>query len=153
MMFLGMVEFSEAFTARRKVGIATSTMADLVSQTESVTTASLNDIVSVSNSIMAPYPAAPLSITITSVGLDSNGNSVALWSCAWATVAAAPNCASTGAAFVLPPGLLVQPTDTVIVVQTSYNFKPPVGQFLLGGLTFSQAAYFKPRLTAAITKP
>jgi Flp pilus assembly protein TadG len=157
LLFLALVEFSEAFTARRRVGAVAATTADLVAQAQSVTTSDLDDIVSVANSIMAPYAVAPLSITITSVGFNSQNQIVELWSCSWSTVSAAPSCSATGAAFTLPAGLLSSGQNSVsaqslIVAQTSYTFTPPIGQYLLGGVTFNQTAYFTPRITPYVTK-
>ena len=60
MMFVGMIEFSQAFTARRKVASTAITTADLVAQVSSVSTSQLNDIVSVSNALLAPFSATPL---------------------------------------------------------------------------------------------
>ncbi len=152
MIFVGMVEFSQAFTARRRAGAVASTTADLVAQAQSVTTADLNDIVSVSNSLMAPYPVAPLSLTITSVGLDANNQSIALWSCSWSAVGATPACVANNAPYALPAGLVSQQGNSVIVSDVTYLFTPPVGRFLLGGVTFNPKAYFKPRLTPLVTK-
>jgi Flp pilus assembly protein TadG len=153
MLLVGMVEFSQAFTARRRAGTVAITTADLVAQASSVTTSDLNDIVSVANNLMAPYPVAPLSVTVSSVGYNSNNTIVTLWSCAWTSISAAPSCTATGAAATLPSGLVLSgEAQSIILVQTSYVFKPAVGEFLLGGVTFSQTAYFTPRLSAYVQK-
>ncbi len=159
MMFVGMVEFSQAFTARRKVVAVVSTVADLVAQRMSVGASDLVDIVSISNSLMAPFSAAPLGITIASVGFDANNNIATLWSCSWSSISGTPSCtepqqgcSASGASFTLPAGLLTQAGNSIIVAQATYNYKPPIGQFLLGGLTFQPVAYFKPRLVPCVAK-
>ncbi|MGA7329146.1 MAG: TadE/TadG family type IV pilus assembly protein [Rhodomicrobium sp.] len=149
MMFLGMVEFSEAFTARRRVATVATTTADLVSQATSVSTADLNDIVSVANSLLAPYSVSTLNVTISSVGYDANSNVVSYWNCTWSNVSAAPTCASPGTAPTLPTGL-ISAGQSIIVAQASYTFTPPIGQFLLGGVPFNSIAYYKPRFTLTV---
>jgi Flp pilus assembly protein TadG len=159
MMFVGMAEFSLAFTANRKVTAVVATAADLVAQRMSVSSADLSDIVSVANNLLAPFSAAPLSISITSVGLDSAGNSATLWSCSWSSISASPSCtdapqscAPTGASLVLPADILTQAGSSIIVAKATYNYTPPVGKFLVGGLTFQPASYFKPRLVPCVAK-
>jgi Flp pilus assembly protein TadG len=159
MMFVGMIEFSQAFTARRKVASTAITTADLVAQVSSVSTPQLNDIVSVSNALLAPFSATPLRITITSVGLDANSNAATLWSCTWSSVTASPTCTAppqgctaTGTPFTLPSGLLGQAGSSIIVTNATYNYKPPMGQFLIGGVTFNSVSYFKPRLAPCVAK-
>jgi Flp pilus assembly protein TadG len=159
MMFVGMAEFSLAFTANRKVTAVASTVADLVAQRMSVAKPDLNDIVSVANSLLAPFPAAPLSISVASVGLNDAGASATLWSCSWSSISGSPNCtdapegcAATGATLALPEGILTQAGNSIIVVKATYTYTPPVGKFLIGGLTFQPASYFKPRQVPCVAK-
>jgi Flp pilus assembly protein TadG len=158
-MFVGMVEFSQAFTARRKVAAVANTIADLVAQKITVNDAGLNDIVSVSNALLAPFSPAHLSLTLTSVGVDASGNTAVLWSCSWSSIAGSSNCTApvqgctaTGASFTLPEGIPPQPGSSMIAVGATYTYTPAIGQFLLGDLTFRPAAYFKPRLVPCVTK-
>lgn len=152
MIFLGMVEFSQAFTAKRRVQSVSSTVADLVSQEQSVTTADLTDIASVGAEIMLPFSLTGLSLTIASVGEDAQKNITLQWSCSWISFPAAPSCSATGAAYAGVPSGLLHPGDSIIVATTKYAYKPVAGEFLLGGLTFSGASYYRPRLSASVVK-
>ncbi len=151
-IFLGMAEFSQAFTAKRRVQSVASTVADLVSQEQSVTTADLADIAGAGAQIMLPFSSSGLSLTIASVGEDANKNITQQWSCSWSSVPASPSCSATGAAYAgLPTGLL-HPGDSIIVATTNYTYTPVAGVFLLGGVTFSGASYYRPRLSASVVK-
>jgi Flp pilus assembly protein TadG len=152
LIFVGMVEFSQAFTARRRVQAVAAAAADLVSQNAAVTTADLNDIASAGSQLMTPFSSAGLALTITSVGQDAQNNIVTLWNCSWSSISASPSCAAGGAYTALPPGLIVSPTDSIIVGQTSYAYTPIFAQFLQGGVTFTGASYFKPRVSQSVTK-
>ncbi len=154
MIFLALVEFTEAFTAKRRAAAVAATAADLTAQALKVSTSDLNDIVYAANSIMAPFSASPLSVTISSVGYDSHNNLVDMWSCSWSSPTAGGSCTGQSATPVtLPSGLITQGSgQCLIVAQTSYTFTPAIGQFLLSGVNFSQSAYYVPRLTECIQK-
>ena len=70
LIFLGMVEFSQAWTVKRRVQSVASTTADLVAQSQAVTTAQLNDIASIGAQLMLPFSSAGIALTITSVAED-----------------------------------------------------------------------------------
>ncbi len=159
MIFVGMVEFSQAFTAKRRVASVAITTADLVAQAASVTTSNLNDIVSISNALLAPLSVKTLTVTVTSVGLDANNNAATLWICTWSKIGAAPSCTvsaqgctATGAAYSLPKGLTLQPGNSLIVTNATYKYNPQIAKFLMGGVTFNSASYFKPRQVSCVTK-
>ncbi|MFZ1108883.1 MAG: TadE/TadG family type IV pilus assembly protein [Rhodomicrobium sp.] len=152
MMLLGMFEFSQAFTARRRVQAVASTAADLVAQNATVTTADLNDIASIGAQLMLPFSTTGLTLTITNVGQDNKGNPVILWGCTWSNVLAAATCSTGGAFSGLPSGLFATTTDSVIVGQTSYTYTPAIGEFLVSGVHFTGASYFKPRRSQTVTK-
>jgi Flp pilus assembly protein TadG len=152
LIFVGMVEFSQAFTARRRVQAVAATAADLVAQNATVTTADLNDIVSAGSQLMTPFSATGLTLRITSVGQDEQNNIVSLWSCSWSSISASPSCTAGGDYTTLPAGLIVSSTDSIIVGQTSYAYTPLFGQFLQDGVTFSGASYFRPRVSQNVAK-
>jgi Flp pilus assembly protein TadG len=152
LVFVGMAEFSQAFTARRRVQTVASTVADLVAQNASVTTADLNDIASAAAQLMLPFSTTGLTLTVTSVGEDAQNNIVKLWSCTWGNIKTSPTCTAGGSYANLPSGLIASSTDSIIVGQTSYTYTPVIGQFLASGVAFSGAAYFKPRVSQTVTK-
>jgi Flp pilus assembly protein TadG len=152
LIFVGMVEFSQAFTARRRVQAVAAAAADLVAQNAAVTTADLRDIASAGSQLMTPFSSTGLTLKITSVGQDKHNHIVSLWRCSWSSISASPSCSTGGAYTTLPAGLIVSSTDSVIVGQTSYAYTPIFGQFLQGGVTFTGASYFKPRVSQTVTK-
>ena len=152
MIFFGMIEFSQAFTLKRRVQNVATAAADLVAQSESVTTAQLNDIASIGAQLMLPFSSTGLTLTISSIAEDSKSNITVQWSCAWSSLSSSANCTATGAAYTGLPAGLLSAGQSVIIGQTSYPYKPAIGQFLTGGWTFLGASYYRPRLSAAVVK-
>lgn len=149
LIFLAMAEFSQAYTARRKVASVASATADLVAQQMTITTAQLNDIVSISNALMAPLPTNTLQVTLSSIRLNDEGVTTAIWTCTWSNPAGTPVCTTTPAATSLPGGMIVA-GESIIAAQTRLTYRPPISQFLTGNIVFEEVAYYKPRVTLAI---
>jgi len=146
LIFVGMVEFSEAFMVKRKAGAVASATADLVAQASRVSAADLADISSIANNLMQPYPAGPLIVLVECVTADANGNPLVTWS--WSSPASAAK-PKAGDPYPLPDGL-IGANESIIVTQTSYTFTPPIAQFLTDGVQFNSTAYFKPRLSPTV---
>jgi hypothetical protein len=81
LIFLGMVEMSQAFTVKRRVQNVASSTADLVAQFETVTTSDLNDIASIGAQLMLPFSSTGLTLMIASVAEDAQSKITVQWSC------------------------------------------------------------------------
>lgn len=143
-IFVGMVEFGEAFTINRKVENAASTVADLVSQQGSVSDETLEDIVRVAEQVLLPYRSAPLSLRIISVVADAENRETTV---AWSFGPGAP---AANTAYSLRAGL-TEANSSVIVVEADYDFTPTVGHFL-GSFEITGNAFFRPRTTRVVMK-
>ena len=152
LIFLGMVEFSQALTVKRRVQNVASATADLVAQSQTVTTAQLNDIANIGAQLMLPFSSTGIALTITSVAEDSQNNITVQWSCSWATLSSSANCSASGAAYTGLPAGLLSAGQSLIIGRTSYPYTPAIGEFLTGGLTFAGASYFRPRLVSSVVK-
>lgn len=147
-LFLGLVEFGEAYSANRKISFAASSVSDLVSQVRSVTDADLTDIALVADELIKPYRTENFGVVITSVEADGDNTTTVGWSFARGTGATAK---TEGAPVTLPAGL-TEPGASIILVETFYEFTPSVGLFLLGTRTLTGHAYYRPRRIKVITK-
>lgn len=145
-MYIGAVEFSHALTIDRRVTAVASAAADLVAQAEQVSDSDLNDIFEASTTIMMPYSATPISIVLTSVVADEENRTKVAWSAAHNGT---PHAEGTD--FTVPDGL-TQPFSSVIVAEVSYNYTPPVGEFLTGGITMTDKFYLRPRRSLTVEK-
>ena len=148
MLFVGTVEFSEAFAVNRKLTNAAGTVSDLVAQVSRVSNADLSDIAEVAETLLEPYRAANLGLVVTSVEADADNNTTVGWSFAHGSGATAR---TGGAAFALPAGL-TEPNSSVIVAETNYQFTPTVAYYLTGDIRLTGQAYFRPRVSRVVAK-
>ncbi len=147
-LFVGVVEFSEAFAVKRKLTNAAAAVSDLVAQNAQVSTADLSDIAKVADTLLAPYGPGNLGLVISSVEADQKGATQVGWSYARGFGASARG---QGGAFSPPTGL-TEPNSSIIVAETSYQFTPTIALYLTGALNLTGQAYFRPRATRVVQK-
>ena len=146
LLFIGLVEFGEAFSVNRKISNAASTVSDLISQEASVNNAQLQDLTIVAGEIVKPYRTAPLSLRVISVVANDANTSATV---EWTYPAGGP---AVGSVYPLPEGgRMTEPNSSLVVAETSYAFTPSVGYFV-GAITLNGIAYFRPRMGRTVTK-
>src|SRR3954469_25818286 len=79
-MYLGTVEISMGVAIDRKVTLLSRTLADLASQQATHNTADMTNILNASASVIAPYDATKLKMTLSEVSIDANGAATIKWS-------------------------------------------------------------------------
>lgn len=143
-MYIGAVEFSHALTVDRRVTSVASAAADLVAQSKQASSATVQDTFTAANSIMMPYSTTPITIVLTSVEADQNNDTTVSWSCGLNAAAHADD-----AAFTLPAGL-TQPFTSIIVAEVTYNYTPPIGEFISGSISLTETFYLRPRRSLTV---
>lgn len=109
-IYLCAFELMMGFSVSKKVTMAASTVADIVSRAEkSVTKSDLAGMVDVTDAIFVPYAVNNLSLKITGVQVDSNKQAKAAWS--WSNTGVAPY--AVGSAVNVPADMLI--ADTFLV--------------------------------------
>jgi|SRR5579864_1613933 len=154
-MFFGTVEFSSAVAVDRKVTLIARTLSDLTSQSTYVMDADLNNFFAASNEIMTPYPtgwpspvappypATPLSATVTLLYIDSTQTAFVQWS-----VGSAPLAQKSKLS--IPSSLAVANT-WLIYSQVTYKYVPTVGYTLAkAGINLSDFSYTRPRQSPCV---
>jgi Flp pilus assembly protein TadG len=138
LLVLGATDVTDAVSARRKATIVANTASDLIAQVKSIDAAYAQDVFEAGSAIIAPYEASGLSVTLSSVVIDSTGQAKTAWSLASNATARTRN-----SDFPLPDDLKSQPS--IIVAEVSYRYTPRIGHALMGPITFSETTYAKPR--------
>jgi Flp pilus assembly protein TadG len=160
-LYFGMAEYCQAMLADRKATHVASAVGDLVSQSESVTAAEVDQILEIGPALMAPFKADsatnPLKVRVTLVSKDLNGVVTKPWSRYTAAAPAAFNVAdlpTTGAAEGQP---FLANGQSIIVTQTEYSYTSPFNLTLVKKLmdknatsgpttyTFKEVFYLRPR--------
>jgi Flp pilus assembly protein TadG len=147
-LFVGVVEFSEAFAVNRRLANASAAVSDLVSQRSQVSNADLDDIARVADTLLSPYSAANLGLIVSSVEADPKGATKIGWSYAHGSGASARE---QGSAYA-PPSGTTEPSTSLIVTEATYQFTPTIAMFLTGTITLNGRAYFQPRVTRVVQK-
>ncbi|MBZ0215674.1 MAG: pilus assembly protein [Fimbriimonadaceae bacterium] len=144
-LFLGAVEFSHAITVKRKVVALTSATADLVAQTKTMNTPEMQNVFNASAAILAPYDTASLTVVITSVLIDENGDATVDWSKAYQ----GGTERSTGSSVSLPANLQF-PNSSLIMSESGYDFISVIGKYLTNGVHMGETFYLRPRASPTV---
>jgi len=149
-LFLGVSEFSEAFTVSRRLEAAAHTTADLVARLQTVTSQDLDGVKAMLDETMKPYSAAELGVVVTRVVADAKvaGVAVVAWSQARGT-GVSPH--ATGASLTLPAGLML-PNTSVIFAEIKYSFRSTLSTMIVGAVPLRAEAYQRPRFTLQVVK-
>src|SRR6267142_1423304 len=80
-LYLGSVEISQGVGIDRKVTLAARTVADLASQVQNIASTDMTNILNASSSVIAPYDASKLKVTVSAVTIDASATAKIAWSC------------------------------------------------------------------------
>jgi Flp pilus assembly protein TadG len=145
-MYLGTVEISMGVAIDRKVTLLSRTLADLASQPATITTADMTNILNASASVIAPYDATKLKMTLSEVSIDANGAATIKWSDTRYGTAH-----STGQSVSLPAALNV-PNTALLWSEVSYAYTPTIGYVVTGTLNLSDTIYMRPRQSDCVKR-
>jgi len=139
-LYLGGVEISEGISVDRKVTLAAGAVANLAAQTATLTTADMTNVLDATTTIMAPYSAAPLRITVSCINIDANRIATVKWS-------VTRNGTIKSGSVTLPSALQVANTQ-LLFGEVSYTYTPTVGHVITSAINLSDTMYMAPRISA-----
>jgi len=148
LLYLGLAALTLCMMAERRAGHATSVVGDLTSQAPATSNATLNDILTIGNTIVRPAAPADLSIRITNVQSDASGNPRVIWSKSTGT--ALPKLAQNSIVADLPAGL-ISVNESIVKTDLRFNYDSFIKQILPRQIHFSETYYHRPRRTELIT--
>lgn len=146
LFYVGVVEVSLALGVDRKVTSAASALADLVAQDDVITDDEMEQILDAGPAIVAPNPAAPLQIRISSVTMDLDGDAEVDWSDARGMAPLAE-----GTQFTPPSGILT-PGRSVIMVEVSYLYESAFAEIGAGRFNIEETFYLRPRRSLVVSR-
>lgn len=150
-MFFGVVEISQALSARTDVTNVAATVADLSAQASSLSTSDVSNIFNAAGAILYPFSTDSAHITITSIVYDDVSKSLTEGKVAW-------SCSKNGTArgvndsVTLPDGLMTT-GGSVIMAEITYSYASDTAKAITGPITMANTFYTKPRRVAQITGP
>lgn len=150
-MIYGVVETTRYILITQKVEKLAYTAADLVAQSQSVTTADLDQILEAGAHIMEPYGTGTDSRVIISSLYRAAGNTNARVSWCYrggGTLAQTSRIGTLNSVPTMPGSFTFNERENVISAEVFYRFSPLVTSQFFGTRTIYRAAFYKPRFGA-----
>ena len=147
LMYIGSVELADGLAIQFKVTQAARTVTDLTTQYVSLDSGTVTTILAASSSIVAPYPATNMTVTVSEVTTDSGGHGTVTWSC---SLRGTPRTANQS--FTLPAALQTA-NVSLILGEVTYPYAPQLGFVITGTVNMRESTYFYPRLSNQVAGP
>ena len=147
LLYCGIAELGQAFLADSRTSHVASAVGDLVAQTDTLTSANVDDIFTIGATIMAPFPTSSLQMRVTSVTADPTGKPLVTWSRSYGGYPILKPTNPVTVPIVMAAG------DSVIMTQSQYQYTSVIQYILPHALTYTAAYYLKPRRSTQVTCP
>lgn len=156
LIMLGGTEIARFVLLHQKLARAAVTMADLVSQAETISEGELSQLFAAVDPVMQPFGMGARGTVIVSSVTASGGNPARI---SWQRIGGGglagvgSELGTEGATANLPPGFVVRDGETTLVAEAYYNFSPLFTAGLVDAGTLYHRAMFRPRFgsLAAVT--
>lgn len=143
-LYLGVAEVSEGVSADRKVSLAAAAAANLAAQVSTISSSDMTNILDATSSVINPYDASKLKITISCIAIDANKNARVKWS-----VTRNGTARSVGTyTFDSSNTALAVASTYLLLGEASYTYQPTVGYTISGTLVLSDKMFMSPRISA-----
>lgn len=150
-LYLCAFELMTGFSVAKKVSMAASTVADLVSRADKISKTDLEGMVDVTDAVFAPYAVDNLSLKITGVTIDSARQATVAWS--WSNSGAAPY--AVGATVAVPDDMRDEETFLVrselSVDHELLLYLPALSGSQIKDITIRREFFFRQRINTNIT--
>ncbi|VAW13271.1 hypothetical protein MNBD_ALPHA09-853 [hydrothermal vent metagenome] len=139
-LYLGLVDVTQILSASRKASGVASAVGDLVAQSIQIDDAGMDNVFVAAASMLSPFDPSTLTVVITSIDADGDGNTTVGWSDA---LNAAPR--GVGSSVALPEGL-IEPNSSLIMSEVTYSYESAVSHLVSGGSVDTEDTfYLRPR--------
>ena len=145
-LYFGVVQLSQAVSARSNVTLTARTVSDLVSRVTTINNADMTNALNASAAVMAPFPVNNLKVTVSSITIDANGKATIAWSDTLNGSARA-----VGSVVTLPAALNVASTS-LIWAEVQYAYTPAIGYVLTGTLQLKDQMFMGPRVSSSVAR-
>ncbi len=146
-LYLGGAELGDGLAIQFKATLAARTVADLVSQYESVDATTMSEILGAAATVVTPYSANNMAVTVSEITTtNGNGTATVTWSC---TLNGAKR--AIGAPYTLPTALQTLPAGTSLILgEVTYPYTPSMGYVLTGTINIYEDTLFFPRMSGSV---
>jgi Flp pilus assembly protein TadG len=148
---LGGVEITRFVLLNQKIERTSATMADLVSQSETLTEQNMNQLFEATTSVMTPFEMNSGGTVIVSSVSNTGSGAEIDWQRAYGVAGNTSQIGMPGAGAQLPAGFVLAENDSVIVAEVIYSFAPMFTANLIDPVDLYNLAVFRPRFGALNT--
>jgi Flp pilus assembly pilin Flp len=159
-LFIGCLEVTFKIWSTQKAEKLAVTLADVIAQSQEVTVADLQSLVTSIDKIMEPFPFGDDGIVIiSSVYLpqpeedEELGDPIVNWQYKKGSLSALSKVGSENSTATLPDGFELNERENVIVAEVFYEYTPIAPGVMFDDVVVYRRAFFKPRLGALTDKP
>ena len=145
LIYCGGYQLMDGISTQRKVTATVHTLADLTTQSTSLTQAQADQILAASTQVMAPYSIAPAVMRITEIDVSAANVATVNWS---DSLPSGSGYAKGSAIFV--PDNIRQPGTSLVYAEMSFAYVPVFAPKLIGNINFSDRIYMAPRNSPSI---
>lgn len=161
-IFLGTFDGGRAIAIYMKVRSSTYALASITNQygdgsnnTSVIQSADMTTIMYAANKVLAPYPSAPATTTISEIKINSASSATIRWSCTGTTPTCPAPSRALNSAITLPANMATTACGGtypcyLVFAEVTYAFTPMFGFFTAAGINFSDNLYTTPRSTSCI---
>jgi Flp pilus assembly protein TadG len=121
-MYFGSIQVTDAISADRQVTLVASTVAEITSQYSQVSSTDVSNILGAASAVLAPFPVANATVTLSSVTIDGNGNATISWSSSLNGTQRSGTVTN-----LIPAGLLVPNTSVIWARRATITGRPSDG--------------------------
>lgn len=143
--YMGAAEFCQGFMAQKRMGHVASQVADMVAQTESVTSTDVDNLFKIAGLIMKPFPLADLQLRVSSVTRDSTGVVKVDWS-----RGSGMSPRAVGSTVTVPNNMIAN-GESLVMSEAIYNYNSPVDYLMPTVTQFSHDYFLRPRVSPVVT--
>ncbi|HLY04462.1 MAG TPA: TadE/TadG family type IV pilus assembly protein [Rhizomicrobium sp.] len=144
-LLLGTIVVCNALECRQKLVSEASSVADLVAQASTLSSADLQDIFQSGTTIMYPFTASGTIVVSSIVNNPQTGANTVAWSQGYNGGRALP----VNSAVTVPTGV-ISAGGSAIFVQVGYSYTSPIGGFFINSIPMSDSFYCRPRESTAV---
>jgi Flp pilus assembly protein TadG len=145
--YLGGVEIGDGIAIQFRATLAARTVADLSSRYTTIDTATMSSILNAASTVIAPFSASGMGVTVSEVTTDNQGRATITWSCALHATAH-----TFGSSVTLPSNVNAN-NISILWGEVKYPYTPTLGYVITGTINITQQMYFYPRLASSVTGP
>lgn len=156
LLLLASIDAGRAMAVYVKVRSASYTLDAVTNQYTTIHDSDMQQILGAAAVILSPYPTSPVSVVVSQVSLDSNGNGTVSWSDTLNGTARAVNSSVTIPATIAsskPPNNACNAYPCYFILgEVTYKYTPMFGYFFTGPITLSDSLFVTPRTATSIAR-